>query len=109
MLYKESIVWTRNEAGPFAIPIPISAATPKTESAEAVASKACFGSTATKAAIRAETEHPLAVILCNKGTPLAAPMILLPSVMTSTAPVTATTAPLDRAKDFAASTASVEL
>lgn len=92
--YKESIKCMRNEAGPFAISIPISPAMPNIDNAEAVASKAREGSTATKAEMSAVTEHPVAVMFCIIGTPFEAPTTLFPSVIMSTAPDTATTASL---------------
>ncbi|KAF7131518.1 hypothetical protein RHSIM_Rhsim09G0047700 [Rhododendron simsii] len=77
-------------------------------SAVAVASKACNGSIATKAAMSAVTEQPVPVIFCIMATPFCAPTTRCPSVTKSTAPDIATIQPLDLAKDFAASTASVD-
>ncbi|MCI70950.1 hypothetical protein A2U01_0092213, partial [Trifolium medium] len=54
---------------PLAIFIPNSPATPNTANADTVASKALLLSTATKAAISAVTEHPVAVIFCISATP----------------------------------------
>jgi hypothetical protein len=76
--------------------------------AHAAATRASEGSMATKAAIRAVTVQPVAVIFCNMGTPLLAPTTRSPSVMKSTAPDTATTEPLDSANAFAASRASTD-
>lgn len=101
-------MFTRNDAGPLAVSLPISPASPNKANAKAAASKGRPGVADTKAAMREVTAHPVAVIRCIRGTPLLTLRTLLPSVTKSTAPETATIHCARRASSLAGSSASVE-
>src|SRR5690606_15724909 len=93
--------------GPCAPRSAISPAAAKVARAAIVASNGCFGATATKAPTSAVSEQPSAVTLGIKGEPPDMRTDRSPSVTKSTAPVTATTAPVEKASCRAASSASL--